>query len=40
MKAIPLLLVKFREKICALFASRLQSVKATSLLLLPYLKLR
>lgn len=40
MKAISPLYVKFREKICALFASRLQSIKATSFLHLPHSKLR
>ena len=40
MKAISSLYVKFREKISALFARRLQSIKATSLLNLPHSKLR
>ena len=40
MKAISPLYVKFREKICALFARRLQSIKATSFLHLPHSKLR
>ena len=40
MKAISSLYVKFREKISALFARRLQSIEATSLLHLPHLKLR
>ena len=40
MKAISSLYVKFREKISALFARRLQSIKATSFLHLPHSKLR
>ena len=44
MKAISSLYVKFREKISALFARRLQSIKATSFLPsflhLPHSKLR
>ena len=40
MKAISPLYVKFRQKICALFARRLQSIKATSFLHLPHSKLR
>ena len=40
MKAISPLYVKFREKISALFARRLQSIKATSFLHLPHSKLR
>lgn len=40
MKAISPLYVKFCEKIGALFARRLQSIKATSLLNLPHSKLR
>ena len=40
MKAISSLYVKFCEKICALFARRLQSIKGTSFLHLPHSKLR
>ena len=40
MKAISSLYVKFREKISALFARRLQSIKGTSFLHLPHSKLR
>lgn len=40
MKAISSLYVKFREKIAALFARRLQSIKGTSFLHLPHSKLR
>ena len=40
MKAISYLYVKFREKICALFARRLPSIKGTSFLHLPHSKLR
>ena len=40
MKAISSLYVKFREKICALLARRLQSIKAPSFLHLPHSKLR
>ena len=40
MKAISSLYVKFREKISALFARRLQSIQATSFLHLPHSKLR
>ena len=40
MKAISPLYVKFRQKICALFARRLQSIIATSFLHLPHSKLR
>ena len=40
MKAISPLYVKFREKISALFARWLQSIKATSFLHLPRSKLR
>ena len=40
MKAISSLYVKFREKISALFARRLQSIKRTSFLHLPHSKLR
>ena len=40
MKAFSPLYVKFREKICALLAGRLQSIKATSFLHLPHSKLR
>lgn len=40
MKAISSLYVKFREKISALFARRLQSIEATSFLHLPHSKLR
>ena len=39
MKAISSLYVKFREKISALFARRLPSIKATSFLHLPHSKL-
>ena len=40
MKAISSLYIKFREKISALFARRLQSIKGTSFLHLPHSKLR
>ena len=40
MKAISSLYVKFREKISAIFARRLQSIKGTSFLHLPHSKLR
>lgn len=40
MKAISSLYVKFREKISALFARRLQSIKGTSFLHLPHSELR